>query len=207
MRIGDLIRQRRAALRMSQAELARLVGVSRAAVGQWETHITAPTRRHIPEVARALQLELGALLPFALQSVELVDRSAALRKVPMMGWDAFVAGDGGVGDLPQVSVGADTPSDAVALRVVDHAMAPEIAEGDLIVVSRSVQPLDGDVVIAQVAGAGLLRRYHARGADSTGRLVFDLLSTSADFPTITCNSSNDHKVLATLVGHWKMRRR
>lgn len=207
MRIGDLIKQRRIELGLSQAELARLIGVSRAAVGQWEGHVTAPTRKHMPDVSRALQLQLGALSPFLTQSVEVVDRSTLTRNVPVMGWDAFVSGDSESPDLPRVSVGGDVPPDAIALKVCDDAMAPEIADGDLIVVSRSTSPLDNDVVIAHVDGAGILRKYVPRGVDSSGSPVFDLLSTSPDYPTVTCNSRNGHKVLATVVAHWKVRRR
>lgn len=207
MRIGDLIKQRRLELGLSQAELSRLIGVSRAAVGQWEGHVTAPTRKHMPDVAKALHLQIGALSPFLTQSVELIDRSTLTRNVPLMAWDAFVSGDSDSPDLPRVSVGGDVPADAIALRVCDDAMAPEIADGDLVVVSRTTTPMDGDVVIAHVDGAGILRKYASRGNDSTGSPVFDLLSTSADYPTVTCNNRNGHRVLGTVVAHWRVRRR
>lgn len=207
MKLGDLIRQRRTELGLSQAELARLIGVSRAAVGQWEGDITAPTRKNMPSVAKALQLQLGVLSPYLTQSVEVVDRATLTRNVPLMAWDAFVSGDSDSPDLPRVSVGGDVPPDAIALRVCDDAMSPEISDGDLIVVSRSTTPLDNDVVIAHVDGAGILRKYSPRGVDSTGNPVFDLLSTSADYPTVTCNSRNGHKVLGTVVAHWRVRRR
>lgn len=46
------IRQSRRAVRLSQAQLARQVGVCRSAVAQWErAHGTAPTVVHLAEIA------------------------------------------------------------------------------------------------------------------------------------------------------------
>lgn len=111
------------------------------------------------------------------------------------------------------SVGAlivddDTPDDAVAMRVIDDAMSPDITRGETIVVSRTVTPQPNDYVVAQVgSGQHILRRYVPRGADRQGRQVFDLLSTSADYATITCNSSNPGKVLAVVIAHVRRLRR
>lgn len=107
-----------------------------------------------------------------------------------------------------VSVDPDTPADAVAMRVIDDAMAPEIVTGELIVVSKSTRPIANDIVIASVDdGFPLMRRYYPRGLDRSGLPVFDLLSTAPDWPTITCNSANGGKVLAVVVSHIRKLRR
>jgi SOS-response transcriptional repressor LexA len=97
------------------------------------------------------------------------------------------------------------PPDAVALTVMDASMSPEFSAGDLVIVSRSRKPLANDVVIAVVDGGALMRTFVPRGNDSAGNPVFDLLSTSADYPTVTCNSANGGKVLAVVVSHWRTR--
>ena len=132
--------------------------------------------------------------------------SAPLRgSVPLMGMDAFVPGEGAPSTAERVSVGPGTPPDAVALAVVDASMSPEFSPGDLVIVSRTQKPLAQDVVIALLDGGALMRTYVPRGNDSTGNPVFDLLSTSADYPTVTCNSANGGKVLGVVVSHWRTR--
>jgi transcriptional regulator with XRE-family HTH domain len=113
MEIAELIRRRRKELHMSQQQLADEVGVSRAAIGQWESGITGPTRKNAPKLAKALQLELSALSYFLAQPVSEVDTSTEGRH----------------------------------------------------------------------------------------------LSTSPDWPTITCNSHNPGNILAVVVGHWRAVRR
>ena len=202
MDLGALIRRRRKELGLSQAKLAELCGVSRAAVGLWETNETSPTRTHAPAVARALQLDVGAISPLLSQSLVVVDTDSDGRTIPFMGWDAFVSG-APVKPRPTIWVGSDVPRDAVAMRVPDESMAPDFHANDIIGVSRSTQAKRGDVVVAELDGHGILRKYMPRGQDSSGAHVFDLLSTSPDWPTITVNSSNPGKVLAVVVAHWR----
>lgn len=57
MSIGETIREARMRKGWNQSELARAVGVSPQSVQQWEYGHTAPTRRHWPKVARALELD------------------------------------------------------------------------------------------------------------------------------------------------------
>jgi SOS-response transcriptional repressor LexA len=207
MEIAELIRRRRKELHMSQQQLADEVGVSRAEIGQWESGITGPTRRNAPKLAKALQLELSALSHFLAQPVSEVDTSSEGRHVPVMGWADFINNARVSGTTPRIWVGSEVPNDAVALRVPDDALAPEYNPGDVIIVSRAETPNKGDAVVAYLDGRGLLRKYEPRGRDRTGTFVFDLLSTSPDWPTITCNSHNPGNILAVVVGHWRAVRR
>ena len=125
-----------------------------------------------------------------------------------MAWEDFMQRARGDRPAGSLTVDDDTPADAVGMRVIDDAMSPDIARGETIVVSRTLTPQPNDYVIAQVGnGPHLLRKYVPRGADRQGRQVFDLLSTSADFSTITCNSSNPGKVLAVVIAHVRRLRR
>ena len=207
MSLAKVIKARRVHMRMSQADLAQRVGVSRAAVGQWENGVTAPTRRHAPAVADALGLDVKDLFDATGSSLTMVDTDVATRQVALMAMDAFVAGERDVAGLLRVTVAGDLPADAVALRVEDSSMAPKYNAGDLVVVSRSVAPSSNDDVVADLGGQAVLRTYIDRGLDSAGNPVFDLLSTSSDHATVTCNSSNRFKVVATVVGHWRLTRR
>lgn len=206
--IGNIIRDARERLRWSQTRLAKEVGVSRAAVGQWENNETAPTRKHAPAVAKALGIAIGAIDPRHPQSITTVDTSSLARTIPILLWGDFMAKGFKAPRSGSLNVDPDTPDDAAALRVIDDAMAPEIVTGELIVVSEGLIPNSQDIVIAQVEGGSpLLRRYMPRGNDRLGNPVYDLLSTAPDWPTITVNSANPGKILGVVVSHVRKLRR
>lgn len=207
MPIANLIKRRRTELKMSQARLAKLAGVSRAAVGQWENGETAPSRRHAPAVAKALQLPVGAIDPVLADGLKPVDRGAHAPTIPLMDFDQFARGADPFSAKEHISIGVPVPDDAIALRVPDDAMAPDFNAQDVVMVAPSVKPATGDVVVAKIERTALLRRFQDRGRDSKGMQVFDLLSTSPDWPTITCNSSNPAKVLGVVVAHTRTLRR
>jgi len=205
--LAQFIKRRRLELRLTQAQLAAASGVSRAAIGQWESGITAPSRTHAPAVARALQIHPGTLAPGLLLSMETVDSSANHETIPLMQWEEFGAGRTPDADAAQIYVGTETPEHSVALKIPDDAMAPDFARGEIVVVCRTSLPRDADIVVAQVDGSTILRRYVDRGVDSAGGKAFDLLSTTPDWPTITCNSRRDGKVLGVVIAHIRTVRR
>ncbi|MGW5679622.1 helix-turn-helix transcriptional regulator [Streptomyces sp. NPDC003860] len=60
---GHRVRTERAVARLTQADLADRVGVSRTAVASWERGATRPDGERIPAVARALDKSLDELFP------------------------------------------------------------------------------------------------------------------------------------------------
>lgn len=77
--LAGTIRALRVAKQMSQAELGDVVGVTRAAVHQWEKGRSVPQIHHLQEMARFFGVPLATLLggEAAGQSVD-----AALRVLP-----------------------------------------------------------------------------------------------------------------------------
>ena len=61
--IGNKIRARRKELRLSQKQLALLVGVNHTAVSQWETGINKPKTESFAALATGLNLSLKELWP------------------------------------------------------------------------------------------------------------------------------------------------
>lgn len=58
---GELLRSRREAQGLEQAELARLLGVTQQTVSKWETGVTVPRPGRVGALARALELDAGLL--------------------------------------------------------------------------------------------------------------------------------------------------
>jgi transcriptional regulator with XRE-family HTH domain len=88
MALGDLIRARRRALRLSQRALAARMGVDPSAVAQWELGTSKISFHRLGALARALETDLQALLAagdFAGMVVTDPDKAvliAAWRAVP-----------------------------------------------------------------------------------------------------------------------------
>ena len=59
MEYGKVIREKRTALGLNQAELASAVGVSRNTVAGWETNHSRPDLSTLPDLCRALQISLN----------------------------------------------------------------------------------------------------------------------------------------------------
>lgn len=60
-RIGRVIKRLRVAKKLSQADLARRLDVTRGAVWNWENDLKLPASRMMPRLARALKTTIGAL--------------------------------------------------------------------------------------------------------------------------------------------------
>ena len=60
MQYGEIIRARRTALGMNQAELAERIGVSRNTIAGWETNHSRPDLNTLPALCNALKISLNA---------------------------------------------------------------------------------------------------------------------------------------------------
>lgn len=67
MSVGQRLKQLRGKAGLSQAQLAKLAGISRNAVSQWESGETQPATRHLAVIARALKVPVDALIAPATQ--------------------------------------------------------------------------------------------------------------------------------------------
>ncbi len=87
-KLAETIRALRVSKQMSQAELGDVVGVTRAAVHQWEKGRSVPQLTHLQEMARFFGVPLATLLggEAAGQSVD-----AALRMLPKEVAEALTA--------------------------------------------------------------------------------------------------------------------
>jgi transcriptional regulator with XRE-family HTH domain len=87
MSLGKRLKELREAAGHSQAQLAKLTGVSRNAVSQWEANVTQPSTRRLAQVARALNVPIDQIMA---PSTEMRDRTIAVatRLFDQLGADA-----------------------------------------------------------------------------------------------------------------------
>lgn len=214
MSYAKIIKSARINRGLSQEELARRIGVTKGAVSQWESGESTPSRKNQKALANELGIKASELEAMLSSGLSLLDTLPEGREIPFIDWrnlsqldfstsshKAAIRADGLSGGV--VVVDGDTPTDAIAASVEDDSMAPEYHPGDVIIFSHSVAPRAGDAVVAAVPDGHVLRRYSPRGLNRAGEAVYDLVSSSPDFDTI---SSSSAKLLGVVIEHRRKRR-
>lgn len=214
MSFAKIIKTARTNRKLSQEELARRIGVTKGAVSQWESGESAPSRKNQKALARELGISPAELEAVLSSGLSLLDALPEGREIPFLAWKnlsqldnskprikAKVQEDDLSGGV--VVVDGNTPQDAIAASVDDDSMEPEFHPGDIIIFSASVTPRADDTVVAAVPDGHVLRRYSPRGVNKQGEAVFDLISASPDYDTI---SSSTAKLIGVVIEHRRKRR-
>lgn len=165
MSLAARVKEKRQQLNLSQADLAKRVGVSQQAINSLETGLTERSR-HIAQIARALDVTVDYLLDGdgtpapAASPVELppVHFSSLPKDVPVYGQtvggeDGNFLFNGQVIDYFRRPPGAATMRDLYGLFVTGTSMWPRFEDGEPIYASPSRPPAIGDYVIIQVHGS------------------------------------------------------
>lgn len=144
--VGDRIEQARKSKDMTQLDLAKRLGISRAAVGQWEINATSPSIAKLEEVAMVLDVE-PQWLAYNVKPGEarIVYRSAERDNIQ---WLTELSFGDTVDDMTEGAkwgvpaeylsgeLHADLENTAICL-VNSHAVEPEYEYGDKVFVDRS----------------------------------------------------------------------
>ena len=110
-RVADNLRERRRVSHLSLDELAKLSGVSRAALSQIETCKTNPSLSVLWKVAVGLKIPFAELIGESRESVSLLRRSEA---------QVLKSGDGKMESRPLARSGAGPGVEVYELRLVGH---------------------------------------------------------------------------------------
>jgi transcriptional regulator with XRE-family HTH domain len=169
--IGERIRQARKSSGMSQADLARRLGVSQPAIANWESGLHDPRRLMLAKLAAALESPLdwlaagdrsvgesdkhaaAAYLRRPVQHVPVISfRSAALLALDMTADPHTMAED-------YIPVTAGSPK-MFGVFMEDEAVNQVFPIGTLVVIDYADHaPNDGVFCLASVAGDPILRRW------------------------------------------------
>ena len=148
--IGEVIRKLREEAGISQARLARLLGVTHASVAQWESGRNHPRHKHIEKMAAIFGVppavffadgdfreyaRVGERGDLFLPVVSYVHAGLGVQKEPE--------------ELLMVTL-EEARKAHFALKVKGKSMEPTLLEGDYIGVRRQEVATTGDIVVAQV---------------------------------------------------------
>ncbi len=161
---NENILKRRKELGLTQADIAKTVGVSRVSVSLWEKGETTPKGMYVTLLAKALKCNVNWLLtgqgspaPEKQNSQETSVISVALKPqgaFPLISWVQA----GGWNDINLTSrYDADhypcpikCSDNTFLLKVVGKSMNPVFTEGDLIFVDPEVDATNGKYVVARL---------------------------------------------------------
>ena len=209
MSVADQIKKGRLAKGWSQERLGEEVGVSRAAIAQWENPALTPKLKdqHILELSRALDRPPSAFQRFGGDTV-----TASPRKHPilLLSWDELRHLTEGGQVLKEalkkphyLEVSKEISRKAIAFTIQDDSMSPEFQVGEEIIIDPDVKPVDEDdyIVVRLKSGEHLFRRYRPRGG------AYDLVAENPHWDTVSVNTRTPATILGTMVEHRKRRRR
>lgn len=64
MNVGEVIKDKRQKMKLTQMELAELLKVMAQAVSRWETGQCCPDIQHLPDIARLFEVSVDELLGY-----------------------------------------------------------------------------------------------------------------------------------------------
>jgi SOS-response transcriptional repressor LexA len=222
MNMSNVIKSRRKALKMTQDELALLVGVSRVSISQWERGDTSPKGPNFLKLAKTLGVapeslllgendDVGSSRGFNNVEPAVIPQGS---RVPILSYvqaghwrgmcEQATSFDGNV---EYVAASVDIGPCGFGLWLRGNSMTPFFNEGDLVIVDPDEQPRPGDYVVAKNGGEeATFKKYRPRGIDENGQEVFELVPLNDDYPTM--HSDRQHiEIIGVMVEHRSFRKR
>ncbi|HDC4778290.1 TPA: LexA family transcriptional regulator [Enterobacter kobei] len=172
MKMNERIRARRKELKLTQAVLAKLVGVNRVTVTGWESGDYEPGGSNLQGLAAALKTNPQWIItghgdPDSDEILYKPTEKFGVKKIPVLSW--VQAGEWTESGAPiteadiseWIFTTASLSDEGFALRVRGDSMtnpngAPSIPEGSFVVVDPdygSPQEVNGKIVVAQIVGS------------------------------------------------------
>lgn len=167
--LQDKIKERRKALGMTQQDLAQAMNASRSTVAMWEIGRVDLPLSVLTELALVLETSVSYLVDEEdigkLPVSNAIPYTPGRSMIPVVG--SVRCGPGGLAyqDL-QGSELADVPNpdEYFYLRAEGDSMAPDIKEGDLVLVHQQEQVESGELAVVIVDGEeGMLKKFIRKG--------------------------------------------
>lgn len=225
--MSDRIRSVREEKGWTQTQLGDAVGVSRAAVSQWENGETKGLKpENLVKTSEVLGVNVKWLAtgkgPMRDNGVNDIATEYApglkqvppdTRRIPVISYiqagdpkrviDDYSLGQG----FTTIGIDQDMDStlgpNAFALQIEGESMLPDFKPGDLVIVDPESSVRPGDIVVAKIAGeeAATIKKYRSRGKDENDQPIFELVPLNDDYPTIVINAGNPGEIIGPIVEH------
>lgn len=137
---------------ISQAQLARQIGVGQSAVGMWESGKSRPSSATMEKIARYFQVSVDYLC--GLTQVKSPARPEAVR-IPVLGDVAAgvpIEAIQDIVDYEEVDSALAASGELFGLRIKGSSMEPRMKDGDVVIVRKQETAETGDTVVVLVNG-------------------------------------------------------
>jgi repressor LexA len=151
--VKDIIKSRREELNLTMKDIAKRVGVSEGTVSRWESGDIQNMRRDkIVALANALQISPSVIMgwdeniaspPIKLGNYRIPVVAVVAAGVPIYSEDNITG---------WIDYDKDPHGDVFALQIKGDSMSPKISNGDIVIVDKSQEWEDNDIVIVRVNG-------------------------------------------------------
>ena len=211
---GERLKTLREKAGLSQAALAEKCGwASQSRVGNYEKGVRKINADDAAILADALGVHPAEIL-FGLEPVNnVIPAPIGMRQLPIISyvqagcWTETCDCRAMDGSIETINTDLDLGSMAFALEVRGDSMAPEILEGDVVVIDPDVDPLPGDYVVAKNGShEATLKQYRPRGTNEQGQEYFELVPLNPVYPTM--RSDHNHvAIIGVMMEHRRYRRK
>lgn len=212
--MNERLAELRAAAKLTQNAVAKTVGVSRAAVTQWENGLTKPKGEYIHALAKLYGCTTGYILHGEDSEIgNVTPASVGLVQIPIISyvqagcWTESVEFRDLDGSIKYITTDLDVGSRTFAAEIQGDSMQPEFVEGDVVLIDPDEPYRPGDYVMAKNGDhEATFKKYKSRGHTADGRELFDLVPLNDSYPTLHSDISQI-KIIGTMVEHRRCRRR
>lgn len=152
MTLSEKLKKLRKDKKLTQAQLATIIGVERSSIGKYETG-TTPSMDVLAIFAEYFNVTVDYLLGLSDDNTSPLASSGAW--VPVLGQVQAgipIEAVQNVLDYEDISNISKDPSEYFALQVKGQSMEPKFSEGDVVIVKKQDTAEDGEIVIALVNG-------------------------------------------------------
>lgn len=154
---NEILKNERNKLKMSQATLAKLLGLSQQAIAKWENGNSEPDISSLKKLTSIFGISLDELLgyeklPNNVENVEII--SLPIIGTIRAGYDGLAVEDftGEYQEIPLSILKGHTIQDFMVLRVSGDSMYPQFYEGDRVLVERKDFVDNGDIAVVLYNG-------------------------------------------------------
>lgn len=192
---GERLKELRTARSLSQTELAKALGISKQAVSQYERGLRFP--KDYDQIADYFNVDMDYLMGRSdvttkiLNPIKLGDF-----RIPVVA--TIAAGSPIYSDehiIDYLDWDKDPHGDVFGLMIKGDSMLPRIRDGDIVIVDKSLEWKDGDIIVATVNGnEGTCKRL---------KLYSDgiaLMSTNPSYEPIYFSSKEVEDVPVRIIG-------
>jgi SOS-response transcriptional repressor LexA len=210
---GQRIKNLRKDRKLTQAQVAKALGVSDVAIGYWERDLNEPGGKSLSNLAAFFGVSEAFILYGKEEISNIIPASFGTRQIPIISyvqagiWTSASDASNLEGNIDYILTDIGLSPRSFALKIKGKSMEPEFTEGDLIIVDPDIGPLPGDYVVAKNGEhEATFKKYRARGRDAGGNEIFSLVPLNQDFPT-KHSDQEPISIIGVMVEHRKFRRR